>query len=40
MPEIILHFDAGTDAQAVATQLQAQATTLPGVTSAQADVYP
>ena len=40
MPEIILHFDAGTDAQAVARQLQAQANALPGVTSAQAEAYP
>jgi hypothetical protein len=40
VPEIILHFDAGTDAQAVAKQLQEQATALPGVTSAQAEAYP
>ena len=40
MPEIILHFDAGTDAQAVAKQLQEQAIALPGVTSAQAEAYP
>ena len=40
MPEIVFHFDAGTDAQAVATQLQAQANALPGVTSAQAEAYP
>ena len=40
MPEIILHFDAGTDAQAVAKLLQAQAATLAGVTSAEAEAYP
>ena len=40
MPEIILHFDAGTDAEAVAERLQAQANALPGVTSAQAEAYP
>ena len=40
MPEIVLHFDAGTDAEAVARQLQAQASALPGVTSAQAEAYP
>ena len=40
MPEIVLHFDAGTDAEAVAAQLQARANALPGVTSAQAEAYP
>ena len=40
MPEIILHFDAGTDADAVARLLQVQANTLEGVTAAEAEVYP
>ncbi len=40
MPEIILHFDAGTDADAVAKLLQVQAQTLEGVTAAEAEVYP
>lgn len=40
MPEIILHFDAGTDADAVAKLLQVQAHTLEGVTAAEAEVYP
>lgn len=40
MPEIILHFDAGTDAEAVAKLLQLQANALPGVTAAQAEAYP
>ena len=40
MPEITLHFDAGTDAEAVAAQLQERANALPGVTSAQAEAYP
>jgi len=40
VPEIILHFDAGTDADAVSKLLQVQANALPGVTSAQAEAYP
>lgn len=40
MPEIVLHFDAGTDADAVAKLLQVQANTLEGVTGAEAEVYP
>ncbi len=42
MPEIILHFDGGADADAdaVARLLQAQANTLEGVTAAETEVYP
>ena len=40
MPELILHVDAGTDAEAVARLLQVQASALPGVTAAEADAYP
>lgn len=40
MPEIVLHFDAGADADAVAKLLQVQASTLEGVTAAEAEVYP
>ncbi len=40
MPDIILHFDAGTDADAVAKLLQVQANTLEGVTAAEVEVYP
>jgi hypothetical protein len=40
VPEIVLHFEAGTDAEAVARQLQERANALPGVTSAQAEGYP
>lgn len=40
MPEIVLHFDAGSDADAVAKLLQVQAHTLAGVSAAEAEVYP
>jgi hypothetical protein len=40
MPEIILHFDAGADAEKLAKALQEHAITLPGVEVAEADAYP
>ena len=39
MVELVLHFDAGADAEAVATQLRQQAAALQGVDSAEAETY-
>lgn len=40
MPEIVIHFDAGADAAAVAKLLQVQAGALEGVSAVETQVYP
>lgn len=39
MPELILHFDAGPDAEAMARTLQERAVALQGVDSAEAEAF-